>query len=103
MLSSNAFLQPIRLTSVPRLRREGRWVTVRRSQLILTARGELFLADGDQLHTASWLRERSFWAREIAGLSLRDANQRSFVLWFLRAEQQADQWRRARVRFLYPC
>ncbi len=102
MLSSNAFLQPIRLTSLPRLQRAGWRIAVRRSDLVLNAAGEVFLAGNGELHPTDLLRAQSFWAHEIAGLSLRDANQQVLVLWFLRAEQQADLWRRARVRFLHP-
>jgi hypothetical protein len=101
-MSSNAFLQPIRLISMPQPKRVGVSLSWRRTELLFAGSGDCFLRSDGGLEWVAVLRDRCIWLRHLAGLSVRDANQRVAVLWFLRWEQRPEGWRRARVRFFHP-
>jgi hypothetical protein len=100
-MSSNGFLAGASLHSLPVISWRGHVCTA-----------SLHLEAGAPGEWAAWinrarqpvllLRHRSCWGGRIAGLSLRTANGRIVSAWFLLSKNDHKNWRRMRVRYLFP-
>jgi hypothetical protein len=98
----NGFLRETELISLPTYTSNAIGRVFQRHRLALGPKGFRLLGSGNSRLRVLWLPHRSYWTTRFAAISLRQADSKLRVLWFLRCEQVPDAWRRASVFLEHP-